>query len=94
MNLLCPYKDIFGQPKRGVHKYRLFGLAFVDLLLTFIGAILLAYYRPLIKELIIGGDVVPQLMISNTIIYFFVLWFIGWCLHILFCVDTPLTPYK
>ena len=36
---LCIYKDIFGIPKKGVHKYRIFNIAFVDLLLT----ILLAY---------------------------------------------------
>ena len=33
---LCVYKDIFGIPKKGFHKYRIFNIAIVDLLLTII----------------------------------------------------------
>jgi hypothetical protein len=36
----CPYKFIFGVPGQGVHSYRIFGLAFVDIL----GTILLAWW--------------------------------------------------
>ena len=39
---LCKYKDIFGKPNTGVHKYRLFGLAIVDVILTIIGGYLIA----------------------------------------------------
>jgi hypothetical protein len=38
---LCKYKDIFGAPDQGVHKYKLFGLAVVDVVLTVLAAILL-----------------------------------------------------
>ncbi len=31
---LCKYRNIFGAPNTGVHSYRIFGLAFVDLALT------------------------------------------------------------
>ena len=31
---LKQYKDIFGKPNEGVHSYRLFDVAIVDLLLT------------------------------------------------------------
>jgi hypothetical protein len=42
--MLCKYKNIFGEPKKGVHKYRFFGMAAVDLFLTILLAILIAYF--------------------------------------------------
>ncbi len=42
--MLCKFKDIFGKPKTGVHRYRLFGIAIVDLLMTIIVAYLISYY--------------------------------------------------
>ena len=39
---LCPYSTIFGRPKEGVHKHRLFGVAIVDVLLTIVGAFLIS----------------------------------------------------
>ena len=39
---LCTYKDIFGAPNTGVHRYRLFGVAVVDVLATVLLAWLLA----------------------------------------------------
>jgi hypothetical protein len=30
--MFCKYKDIFGKPKQGAHKYRLFNLAVVDVI--------------------------------------------------------------
>ena len=41
--MLCKYKDIFGKPNKGVHSYRIFGFASVDLLSTILICILLAY---------------------------------------------------
>jgi len=32
----CRYSDIFGKPGTGVHSYRLFGVAIVDVVLTII----------------------------------------------------------
>lgn len=40
--MFCEYKDIFGKPGEGVHKYRIFGLAAVDLILTIFAAVFLA----------------------------------------------------
>lgn len=37
---LCKYRNIFGAPNTGVHSYRIFGLAFVDLALTLAAAYL------------------------------------------------------
>lgn len=36
--MFCDYSTIFGRVKSGVHSYRLFNLAIVDVLMTFIGA--------------------------------------------------------
>ena len=36
---LCPYKYIFGKPNKGVHSYRIFDIAIVDVIST----IILAY---------------------------------------------------
>lgn len=38
----CQYKDIFGKPREGVHQYRFFDIAIVDLIGTIIGALLIA----------------------------------------------------
>jgi uncharacterized membrane protein len=44
MPSLCPYKNIFGKVGEGAHKYRLFGFAIVDTVLTLVGAFLIAHY--------------------------------------------------
>ncbi len=41
---LCKYKNIFGKPNEGVHSYRLFNIAIIDLLMTFIVAFLISYF--------------------------------------------------
>jgi hypothetical protein len=41
--MLCQYKDILGKPKEGLHKYRLFGVAIFDVILTIFGALIIAY---------------------------------------------------
>lgn len=41
---LTRFKDIFGKPKEGVHRYRIFGMALVDLGLTVGAAFLLSVY--------------------------------------------------
>ena len=41
---LCKYKDVLGKPETGVHKYRLFGIAIVDVTLTIIGSYLIAIF--------------------------------------------------
>jgi hypothetical protein len=41
---LCPYKYFFGEPKKGVHEYRIFDIAMVDLLSTILVSYLLSQY--------------------------------------------------
>jgi hypothetical protein len=40
---LCKYKNIFGEPNKGVHSIRIFGFAFVDVILTIIIAMITGY---------------------------------------------------
>ena len=39
---LCKYKDILGKPNQGVHSYRIFNIAIVDVLLTILAAFILS----------------------------------------------------
>jgi hypothetical protein len=39
---LCKYKDILGTPNQGVHSYRIFNIAIVDVLLTILVAYILS----------------------------------------------------
>ena len=40
---LCKYKNIFGEPGKGSHSYRIFGMAFVDLFFTFMISLLISW---------------------------------------------------
>jgi hypothetical protein len=42
MQKLCKYKNIFGESKKGIHSYRIFNIAIVDLGLTIFVAYLLS----------------------------------------------------
>ena len=59
MDNLCKYKDMFGKPKEGVHSYRVFDIAIVDVIFTILGGIIIAY--------------IFNLDYTNTIIILFVL---------------------
>lgn len=41
---LCQYKNIFGKPKEGVHSYRIFNVAIVDVILTILAAVLISFF--------------------------------------------------
>ena len=41
--MFCKYKNALGVPKEGIHKYRLFGIAIADLIMTIIVALILSY---------------------------------------------------
>ena len=40
---LCKYKNYFGEPGKGVHSYRIFNIAIVDMMMTLIGALIISY---------------------------------------------------
>jgi fatty acid desaturase len=41
---LCHYRNIFGVSGKGIHSYRVFGIAVVDVIVTLVAAIALAYF--------------------------------------------------
>lgn len=41
---LCKYKNMFGKPNKGVHSYRVFNFAIVDVLATVLVAYLISIY--------------------------------------------------
>ena len=40
----CKYKDILGKPGKGLHSYRVYNIAIIDVLLTFLLAKFIQYY--------------------------------------------------
>lgn len=79
--MFCKYKDIFGIPEKGLHKYRVGGLAAVDIILTILAGIVIHHYTK------------TKISLINILIILFI---IGIIFHWLFCVDTALnrTIYK
>ena len=41
--MLCKYKDLLGKPDQGIHQYRIFNIAIVDVIFTIIGAFIISY---------------------------------------------------
>ena len=75
--MLCQYKDLFGKVDTGVHSYRIFNIAVVDVVLTFIVAYLI--YRALY----------PKYKYHYYIILC-ILFVVGIISHRVFCVRTTI----
>lgn len=41
---LCKYRNIFGRPNEGVHSFRIFNLAVIDVVFTLLGAYMISLY--------------------------------------------------
>lgn len=41
---VCKYKNVLGEPQKGIHSYRLFGVAIMDVIFTIIGAYLFSIF--------------------------------------------------
>lgn len=74
----CKYKNIFGEPKLGLHKYRLFDIAIVDVVAT----LWLAY--------MINIYLYPDYCYHYILLILFCASIV---LHKLFCVDTTVTKF-
>jgi len=72
--MLCKYKNIFGKVGEGVHSYRIFNIAIIDVILTF----LLAFIIQLL---------LPKYNYYHILILLFIL---GIILHRMFCVRTTI----
>ena len=70
--MFCEYKEILGKVKKGVHSYRVFDIAVVDVVMTILGAYLLHLF-------------IPQ---SNFFVVLVSLFLLGIVMHRLFCVRT------
>jgi hypothetical protein len=73
--MLCQYKNIFGEEKTGLHSYRVFDLAIVDIIFTILGGYLIKLY------------LLPNYNLSTILIFLFIS---GIILHRLFCVRTTI----
>lgn len=51
----CKYKNVFGEPGKGAHKYRFWGFAIVDVLLTILVAYIFAYFTKWSIWVSLGG---------------------------------------
>ena len=43
MTNLCKYKNALGKPGKGIHSYRIFNIAIMDVIMTLIVALILSY---------------------------------------------------
>lgn len=43
MSGLCKYKNALGVPGKGVHSYRVFGVAIADVIMTIVASLIVAY---------------------------------------------------
>jgi hypothetical protein len=64
---MCQYANIFGEPGKGAHKYRIFNIAIVDLVLTLI----VCLYISTKTSLNIGVIILTALILSVFIHKFF-----------------------
>jgi hypothetical protein len=74
---LCQYKDMFGKVGQGIHSYRIFNIAIVDVLLTILGAFIIHLFLPK----------------YNYFLILLLLFILGIILHRLFCVRTPIDKF-
>jgi len=72
--MLCKYKDIFGKVGEGIHSYRIFNIAIVDVLFTILAAYLIHLFYKKYSFLFI----------------LLILFILGIILHRIFCVKTTI----
>ena len=70
---LCQYKNIFGAPNTGVHKYRIFNMAIIDVIFTFLGAYSISYlfkikfWKALVSLILLGIILHKMFCVRTTI---------------------------
>ena len=52
--MLCPYREVFGRVGEGVHAYRMFNIAIVDVVATILVAVLLHWWCKLDVFILLG----------------------------------------
>lgn len=76
--MLCQYSNLPGKPNEGIHKYRIFGFALVDIIVTIILTIII---------LLLSKKYIP-FNLYNFLVVFMSIFIIGELLHLIFCVNT------
>jgi hypothetical protein len=75
---LCKYSNLFGEPSKGIHKYRLFDVAIIDVSVVIIfGYIIHANFK----------KINSNISLNLTLLLLFI---IGIIMHRLFCVRTKI----
>jgi hypothetical protein len=66
--MLCAYKNIFGEENKGIHSYRLFNVAIVDVIGTIIIALLISrkHFIKILILLFILGIILHRLFCVRT----------------------------
>ena len=70
---LCKYSNILGSPNKGIHSYRMFNIAIIDLIFTIIGAFIIYYFTKInffyiLLALLILGIILHKLFCVRTTI--------------------------
>ena len=75
---LCPYKNLIGEPKQGIHSIRVMDIAIMDVVISLLGAYLLSILLPY----------------KHAFLYaIFIVFGLGIVLHRLFCVRTTVDKW-
>ncbi len=80
--MLCKYKNIFGKPKEGLHKFRLFNIGIIDVIST----VVLAYIIHILIQKY-GNNYIKKINFMYVLIMVFILGVIS---HRVFCVRTTI----
>lgn len=78
--MFCKYKNIFGEPGKGIHSFRIFNIAIVDVIGTILIAYLISKYYKINKNYIYNFFIILLLLFIASIL-----------IHKLFCVNTTIT---
>ena len=78
--MFCNYKDIFGKLRKGIHQYRIFDIAILDV----VGTIVLGYILHMLNQ---KFNIVKKISFTHILILLFILSIV---LHRLFCVRTTI----
>jgi hypothetical protein len=84
MTLFKEYRNIFGKPNEGVHSYRIFNLALIDVVFTILAAFIITYYN---------NNMLNTIFIKNLLINIAILFFMAIIFHLLFAVNTTINTY-
>jgi hypothetical protein len=78
--MFCKYKNIFNEPGKGIHSYRIFNIAIVDVIATILAAYI--FYILIYNTY----SIYNYNFLKSIIILFLLSIYIHW----LFCVDTTI----